>query len=252
MAGMSDTPVEHIVILGGGSAGWLTAGLIAAQHGERLKVTVIEAPDIAPIGVGEGTWPTMRDSLRSIGVSEADFVRECEATFKQGSLFRRWADGSADDLYFHPFMLPQGWGDAPLAQAWLQRQDGSRFADRVSVQPHLCQRAKAPKQLATPEYAAVANYGYHFDAGRFGPFLRSHCVQRLGVRHVSDEVVAVQSHDNGDIAALHTRSHGAVAGDLFIDCSGLKARLLAGHYEVPFVSHKQVLFCDSALALQVP
>ncbi|MED5621103.1 tryptophan halogenase family protein [Ideonella sp. BN130291] len=248
---MSDQPVAHVVILGGGSAGWLTAGLIAAQHRHRLRVTVIEAPDIAPIGVGEGTWPTMRDSLRSIGVSESDFVRECEATFKQGSLFRRWVDGSADDLYFHPFMLPQGWGDAPLAQAW-QQHAGTRFADCVSVQPHLCQRGRAPKQFATPEYAGVANYGYHFDAGRFGPFLRTHCVKRLGVHHVADQVVAVLSHDNGDIAALQTRSHGAIAGDLFIDCSGLKAHLLAGHYGVPFVSHKHVLFCDAALALQVP
>lgn len=111
---------------------------------------------------------------------------------------------------------------------------------------------RAPKQFATPEYAAVANHGYHFDAGRFGPFLRTHCTERLGVRHVADEMVAVRCHDNGDIAALQTRTQGEVEGELFIDCSGLRARLLAGHYGVGFRSWRHVLFCDSALALQIP
>jgi flavin-dependent dehydrogenase len=252
MVGMPGQQVARIVILGGGSAGWLAAGLIAAEFGSRLRVTVIESPDIASIGVGEGTWPTMRDSLRDIGVGEADFVRHCEATFKQGSLFRRWCNGRSDDLYFHPFVLPHGYTEAPLAVAWHQRHPDVRFADLVSFQPHLCAQARAPKQLSTPEYAAVANYGYHFDAGRFGPFLRDHCTQRLGVRHVPDEAVLVRTHDNGDIAALQTRHHGEIEGDLFVDCSGMKAQLLAGHYGVRFVSHRQVLFCDSAQALQVP
>ena len=90
--------VRHIVIVGGGSAGWLTAGVIAAEHqaasGHGLRVTLVESPDIAPIGVGEGTWPTMRDTLRKIGVSEADFFRECDASFKQGSRFNRWVTGA--------------------------------------------------------------------------------------------------------------------------------------------------------------
>ncbi|WP_395702261.1 tryptophan halogenase family protein [Aquabacterium sp.] len=248
-------PIRRVVILGGGSAGWLSAGLLAAGLGPEVALTVIEAPDIPTIGVGEGTWPTMRDSLHDIGVSETEFVRACEATFKQGSLFARWCNGRPEDLYFHPFTLPQGHGEAPLAQAWWQLQrdvPSAPFAAVVSHQPHLCLHGRAPKQFATPEFAAVANYGYHFDAGRFGPFLRTHCTERLGVRHVADEVVAVRCHDNGDIAALRTRGQGEVEGDLFIDCSGLRARLLAGHYGIGFVSQRQVLFCDSALALQIP
>ena len=252
MAGMSAHPLQHVVILGGGSAGWLTAGLLAAQHGHWLKVSVIESPDIPTIGVGEGTWPTMRDSLRDIGLSEADFVRRCDATFKQGSLFRRWSSGAADDLYFHPFTLPTGYTEAPLAAAWLRGHAPRPFAELACVQPHLCAAGRAPKQFATPEYASVANYGYHFDAGLFGPVLREHCTSRLGVVHVPDTVTAVRSHDNGDIAALKTTTHGEIAGELFIDCSGLKARLLAEHYGNDFVSHRSVLFCDRALALQVP
>ena len=244
------------MILGGGSAGWLTAALLAADHQAAeaggLQITLIESPDTPPIGVGEGTWPTMRDTLRRIGVGETGMVRECDAAFKQGSRFDGWVDGSAADRYYHPFVLPQGFGDTDLVAAWLQRHAQVPFADLVCAQPHLCARGLAPKQASTPEYAAVANYGYHFDAGKFGHFLRRHAVAQLGVRHVIDDVVSVGAHDNGDIAALLTRDHGPIAGDLFVDCSGLAAWLIGRHYQVPLVSRQSVLFNDSALALQVP
>jgi tryptophan 7-halogenase len=248
--------IKHIVIVGGGSAGWLTAGVIAATHGQAaggaLQVTVIESPDVAPIGVGEGTWPTMRDTLHRIGVSESDFFRECDAAFKQGSRFNRWVNGRDDDYYFHPFVLPQGYGETNLVERWQERHAGIPFADLMSFQPHLCMQGRAPKQAATPEYAAVANYGYHLDAGKFGLFLRKHCLEKLGVRYVPDHVVGVNSHDNGDIASLQTKEHGALEGDLFIDCSGMQSLLLGQHFGVPFLSQKHVLYNDAALAVQVP
>lgn len=248
--------VKHIVIVGGGSAGWLTAGVLAAEHCSAsdvgLRVTLLESPDVAPIGVGEGTWPTMRDTLRKIGVSEADFIRECDASFKQGSRFNGWVTGQADDHYFHPFVLPQGYGETDLVSAWLQQYPHMPFADQVSFQPHLCAHGKAPKQKSTPEYAAVANYGYHLDAGKFGQFLRKHCTQKLGVHHVLDHMTAIHSHDNGDIASVQTQAHGALEGDLFIDCTGMQSLLLGKHYATPFLSQKHVLFNDTALALQVP
>lgn len=253
---MTSTAIRHIVILGGGSAGWLTAGVIAAEHRANavsgIKVTVIESPDVPPIGVGEGTWPTMRDTLRKIGVLEADFLRECDASFKQGSRFNRWVTGGDNDYYFHPFVLPQGYGDADLAARWQARYRSVPFADLVSFQPHLCVNGRAPKQASTPEYAAVANYGYHLDAGKFGVFLRRHCVEQLGVTYIADHVDAIDTHDNGDIAALRTRAHGAVSGDLFIDCSGMRSMLLGQHYGVALLPQKHVLFNDSALAVQIP
>ncbi len=245
--------IRHIVIVGGGTAGWLTAGLLAAEHGARgISVTLIESPDIGPIGVGEGTWPTMRDTLRHIGIAEADVLRRCDAAFKQGSRFVGWRDGGEGDLYHHPFELPRGYTEAPLAAAWLQQHAEVPFADLVGFQPHLCMRGLAPKQATTPEYAAVANYGYHFDAAKFGELLREHATTRLGVLHVLDHVTGVQGHDNGDIAAVLTRGHGAVAGDLFVDCSGMASLLLAQHYGVGWVSQQHVLFNDRALAVQVP
>ena len=253
---MASSFIRHVVVVGGGSAGWLTAGLIAAEHRasspDGLRVTLVESPDVAPIGVGEGTWPSMRDTLRRIGVRESDFFRECDAAFKQGSRFDRWVSGQDDDRYFHPFSLPQGFGEADLASRWQQRYGGVPFAELASYQPHLCLQGRAPKQSATPEFAAVANYGYHLDAGKFGQFLKKHCLERLGVHYVPDHVLGIASHEDGDIAALRTQAHGLLEGDLFVDCTGMRSLLLGQHYGVPFLGQRHVLFNDTALAVQVP
>jgi tryptophan 7-halogenase len=251
--------VRHVVILGGGSAGWLTAALLAREHhaGDPggLAVTLVESPNTPPIGVGEGTWPSMRDTLRRIGLPESVLFRECDASFKQGSHFQGWMRGGSvadGDHYRHPFTLPLGFGDVDLVAGWLQRHGDRPFAEVVSAQPHVCAAGHAPKQASTPEYAAVANYGYHFDAVKLGLELRRHALANLHVRHVLDDVDQVLSHDDGDIAALRTRHHGDVEGDLFIDCSGLASVLLGQHFGVGIHSQKHLLFNDTALVLQVP
>ncbi len=98
------SPLKNILVVGGGTAGWLTAAVLAAGHNASLdsgvQVTLIESPDVATIGVGEGTWPSMRDTLRKIGVSERDFIRECGASFKQGSKFVGWRTGSDEEFYY--------------------------------------------------------------------------------------------------------------------------------------------------------
>lgn len=244
-------PIEHVVVVGGGSAGWLTAAVLAAEH-PRLLVTLVESPGVPPIGVGEGTWPSMRETLQRVKVSEAAFFRECDVAFKQGSRFDRWVDNGDDDVYFHPFSLPQGYGEANLAAAWRQGHNEVPFADLVSYQPHLCKQGRAPKQPQTPEFAGVANYGYHLDAGKFGVFLQQHCVDKLRVRHVRAHVDDIVPTGDGDIAALRTREAGTIEGDLFVDCTGMAALLIGRHYGVPFLSQRDVLFNDRALAVQVP
>lgn len=248
--------VRHIVIVGGGSAGWLTAGILAAEHGSvegtDIRITLVESPDVRTVGVGEGTWPSMRDTLRKMGVSESDFITECDASFKQASRFARWVTGADDDVYYHPFVLPQGYGQVSTVPLWSTRYSGYRFADVVCYQPALCEQGKAPKQFGTPEFAAVANYAYHLDAGKFGQFLQRHCTDQLGVRHMLDHVHGIVAADNGDIRGLETASHGVIEGDLFIDCTGFASLLLGRHYGIPLISRKETLFCDTALAVQVP
>jgi len=252
--------ISRLVIVGGGTAGWLSAGVIAAEHAiskagdqqdNQFQLTLIESPDIKTIGVGEGTWPSMRTTLSKMGLSETDFIRECTASFKQGTEFAGWTTGENDN-YTHPFTAPQGYNETNLAPHWQELQGRPRFDQAVSHQSVLFPDSRAPKQISTPEYAGTVNYGYHLDAAKFAEFLRKHCVDKLGVKHIKANVTAVNSAENGDIASVTTDSSGAIEGDLFIDCSGSRALLLGEHYKIPLRSKKQYLFNDTALAVQVP
>jgi tryptophan 7-halogenase len=250
-------PVRAVVIVGGGTAGWLTAGIIAARHQPRMKagglsVTLIESPDIRIIGVGEGTWPTMRSSLEKMGVSETELFRQCDASFKQGGKFAGWTTGAADDAYYHPLMVPQGFSQLNLVPHWVREGGARSFCDFVSPQGRLCDEGLAPKTITHGEYRGLANYSYHLDAGKFAPFLARHCVEKLGVRHVLADVVQVNQHESGDIESVLTRQAGEVFGDLFIDCSGFAALLIGKTLGVGFKECGDVLFCDTALAVQVP
>jgi len=248
--------IREIVIVGGGSAGWITAGLIAAKHATgpdpRVRVTLIESPQISTIGVGEGTWPTMRSTLEQLGIPETDFLRHCAAAFKQGTRFVDWVDGSDDDCYYHPFTAPAGYPATDTASLWRSDQGRISFVDSVSPQGMVCDRRLAPKQSQTPEYAGVLNYGYHLDAGRFAGLLTEHCTRRLGVKHVQDHITAIESTEDGAIASVRTASGDTIPGDLFVDCSGMRSMLLGEHFGVPFLDQSGVLFNDNALAVQAP
>lgn len=249
-------PVKNIVVVGGGTAGWLTAGLIAAKHRARqatgFTVTLVESPNTPIIGVGEGTWPTLRTTLAKIGVSETDFFRECDAAFKQGAKFARWTTGAADDAYYHPLMLPQGFSQVNLAPHWLVGTNGRSFCDAVTPQGRLCDEGLAPKTITAPPYQGAANYAYHLDAGKFAPFLQRHCCDKLGVRHVLADVRGVAMTEDGDVRGVVTEQQGEIQGDLFVDCTGFRALLLGDALGVPFRDCGDVLFCDTALAIQVP
>ena len=247
-----DTPVRRVVVVGGGTAGWLAACLIAARADRAARspvtVTLIESPDVPTIGVGEGTWPTIRATLARIGIGEADFLLACDGSFKQGSRFDGWRTGASGDSYLHPFTAPVG--DTPV-EAW--RDDSPLpFADAISPQARICAGAMAPRQRAMPDYAGALNYAYHLDAAKLAAVLTRHATTRLDVRHIRDHVVSVRRAGDGDVAAVETRTSGAIEGDLFLDCTGQAALLIGEALGVPFVDRSNVLFNDRALAAQVP
>ncbi|WP_234399126.1 tryptophan halogenase family protein [Pseudoalteromonas sp. T1lg75] len=253
---MMTDKITEIIIVGGGSAGWICAGLLAVRHGKtgstRVRVTLIESPDVQILGVGEGTWPSMRASLKTMGIGEAEFLSCCDASFKQGSKFVGWGTGRAHDTYYHPFTLPQGYFDLDLTPHWLASNPGVPFAEAVGSQAVVCEQGLAPKLADSPDYVGVLNYGYHLDAGKFASLLKRHCTERLGVRYVRDHVLGVESYPNGDIQALRTREGGTLGADLFIDCSGSQGLLIAQHYRVDFIGKGDELFADTALAVQLP
>uniref|UniRef100_UPI0035CC14DF tryptophan halogenase family protein n=1 Tax=uncultured Sphingomonas sp. TaxID=158754 RepID=UPI0035CC14DF len=251
--GPVDSAISRIVIVGGGTAGWLAACRIAAAARPAgvspITVTLVESPDVATIGVGEGTWPTLRGTLERIGIGEGEFLLACDASFKHGSRFVGWATGAADDSYFHPFTPPAEADPRALVAAWQAEAAHATFADAVTPQPHVARQQLAPRQRAMPDFAGALNYGYHLDATKLAALLARHATTRLGVRHLRDHVVGVERAANGDVIAVHTRDTGPVAGDLFLDCTG-HAALLVG--ETPFIDRSDVLFNDRALAVQVP
>ena len=253
---------RHIVIIGGGTAGWLSAAILARHlvpsDPAGTRITVVESPDIAIIGVGEGSFPTLRATLQGLGVTEQAFCAASDATFKQGVRFTGWAGrptpGHADDDYLHVFELPYG-GDAPgFVPAWLANSAGNRppLADCVSAQEQVMRAGRAPKRPGDPDWSAPFSYAYHFDAGRLANFLRDTAI-RNGVAHVRATVGEIRRAPNGDIAAVVPTDGGdAIAGDLFVDCTGFSARLLGETLGVPFRPLDDVLFNDRALAVQVP
>ena len=146
--------VRQVVVVGGGTAGWLAAATLAARRPE-LAVTLVEAPDIAPLGVGEGSWPTLRETLAAIGIAEAEFLCECDAAFKQGSRFDGWRDGTPGDSYLHPFTAPPPEPMGELLAAWQAAGEALPFATAMTAQAATCARHLAPRQRAMPDYAGA-------------------------------------------------------------------------------------------------
>ncbi len=246
--------VRKIVVAGGGTAGWMAAGALAARfkpnHPGGLKVVLVEAPDIPTIGVGEGTWPSMRDTLQAMGIAETDFLMSCDAAFKQASRFQDWL--RPGHAYYHPFMVPRRFDELNLAEVWSEAETRENFADFVSFQPALCDQDRAPKMASTPDFEPIANYAYHLDAGKFADFLKAHCLNRLGVEHISGRIAAVRTDDDDYITALTLDDSRDVEGDLFLDCTGFHALLIGKQYGAPVTDVKDQLFVDTALAMQVP
>lgn len=243
--------IGQVAVVGGGSAGWLAASVLAARRPE-LAVTLVESPDIPIIGVGEGTWPTMRETLATIGIAEADFLVECDATFKQGSRFDRWVSGADADSYLHPFTLPPQGEAGGLIRAWRRAAPSQSFAAAMTTQAAVCARNLAPRQRAMPGYAGAINYAYHLDAGKFAAMLARNAAQRLRVNHVRAEVIDAERAENGDIVALVLRDGQRLYADLFVDCSGQMALLIDKQMRVEWIDRSHASFNDRALAVQVP
>lgn len=248
---MSDQ-VQRIVIVGGGTAGWLTAALVAAKHGapsdSPIQICLVESSDIPTVGVGEGTWPTMKNTLQQIGIKEKDFFARCHSAFKQGGQFVNW-NRQADEFYYHPFNLPVGYGRIDLAPYLDNVRD---YAAQTNFQHHVCQAGLGPRNLGEGEYQGQCNYAYHLDAGAFADLLREHCVSKLGVEALVGTVQQVHQDETGYLSGISLEDGRYLGGDLFVDCTGFASLLLGKTLGVPFKPLNHILFNNRALAMQVP
>lgn len=254
------TTLDDILIVGGGTAGWLTAAYLAKQLGANrpggVRITLIESSEIGIVGVGEGTFPTILKTLAELGVDEARFMRESSAAFKQGIKFVDWVhapENGRRNHYYHPFALPRQEGGIDLLPYWLMGTAGAgvSFADAVTLQGKVCDAGRAPKRATDAGYRGPMNYAYHLDAGRFAAFL-CNVGKEHGVRQLLGNVEAVNLDERGAIASVVTREHGELKAGLYIDCTGFRAELIGRALGVPFKSKNDVLFVDRAVAIQAP
>ena len=250
--------MKRVIIVGGGTAGWLTAGYLAKRLGADLPggvaITLVESKEIGILGVGEGTFPTIRKTLATIGVEEAEMIRRCGATFKQGAKFAHWrhAPGTGrHDHYLHSFQSTEDRGGLDLLPYWLLGLAGDENWDEVNTpQKKASDAHRAPKLPTHPDYVAPLNYAFHFDAVTLAQLLRDQGIAN-GVTHLIDTVEEVLTGDDG-VAGVRTAANGVLTGDLYIDCTGFRAELIGKALGSPYRSCRDVLFCDTALAIQVP
>lgn len=246
-----------ILIVGGGTAGWLAAAYLAKYLGISadgpLSITLLESPDIGIVGVGEGTFPTIRNTLKFLGLSEADFMRETSATFKQGIRFDGWVTGAEEDRFFHPFEAPFHTEGAGLVPYWLLQDEKSRlpFAQAMTFQQQVAEAMRAPKRGGEGDFEAPLNYAYHFDAA-LGAQLLAKRAKELGVHHLEGQVTGVALAEDGSIIHLLTREHGTLKADFYLDCSGFRAELIGKALGSPLKQVRSSLFTDRALACKIP
>lgn len=233
---------DRIVVVGGGSAGWMTATALATGLSGRSTVEVVESEDIGIIGVGEATFPSIREYNRLVGIDERDFLRATNGTFKLGIQFCDWLERGHD--YFHTFgHFGSLFGSQTL---WAQHRRVG-LTEPLGLQCVPTVMAMKGRFVLPEANDPQFKYAYHFDAVQYAAFLRQLAMQR-GARHTTGRIVDVQRRPDGGVAALVLDDGRRIEGDLFIDCSGFGSLLLGKALEEPFVDFSHWLPVDSAWA----
>lgn len=243
--------MKKIMIVGGGTAGWMSALIMARQWiAKGFQIELLESPEVGIIGVGEGSTPALKVFFDLLDIAEAEWMPECNATYKCGISFENWSTRAGYERYFHPFSSALDRQTLPIfthnVQARLQGADLYVHPDRFFVASRIARECLSP--VAPENFPFDVHYGYHFDAVLLGQFLRKKAIAR-GVVHRVCHVAQVQQDDAGNIAALLTDSGERHAADFFVDCTGFAGLLLQKTLQTPFVSYSNNLLNDAAVAM---
>ena len=248
-------PIRNVVIVGGGTAGWMTAAALSRMSSAGVGITLVESEEIGTVGVGEATIPPLLDFNNILGIDENEFVRETQATFKLGIEFLNWA--REGDRYIHPFGV---YGrDAPgvkFHQLWLrERQNAGDPGEPGDIGDYClsvvaARNGKFTRPTNTPgAVLSTLRYAFHFDAGLYARFLRRYA-EAADVKRVEGRIETVeQDSESGFITAVKLRDGRTISGDFFVDCSGFRSLLLGETLGVPYRSWQHWLPCDRAIAV---
>ena len=251
--------IDNIAIVGGGSAGWLCAIFLARHFQSKLpgavQISLIESEEIGTIGVGEGTMPSIRKTLKDLGLDEKAFMQATSATFKQAIRFDDWVHLPSENSrssFYHTFQVPVAVRGESIAPYWVMSKEthGKNYVDYATSQGQVCEAGLGPF-ISGVQQRNTLNYAYHLDVGKFGSFLKSLAAQN-GVHHRIGKVTNVVLDTDGNIDHLEVKDQEILEADLFIDCTGFAAHLIEKKLGSPFLDQSSVLFCDHAVAIRVP
>ena len=246
--------LRRVLIVGGGTAGWMTALILARSLTELgVEITLVESPTVGIIGVGEGSTPWLRGFFDSLDIEESEWMPECHATYKCGITFDGWSTKPGCESYFHPFasMLD----NLTMTQfvrnsdAKIRGADVCADPDRFFIAARLAAKQLAPKPAE--HFPFDVWHGYHFDAVLLGQFLHKKALQR-GVRYETAHVTHASLNEQGAIASVSTREGITLSADLFVDCTGFAGLLISQALKTPYVSFAENLFNDAAVAMPTP
>lgn len=244
-------PVKSIVIVGGGSAGWMAAAAISNATKGQCKIQLVESEAIGTVGVGEATIPYIKRFNAELGIDEATFVRETQGSFKLGIEFVNWTRN--DHRYFHPFgQFGAQFDSVPLYQYWLKARQTGEVAELEEFS--MCWGAAKAGKFSPPtkdsrNIQSTFDYAYHFDAGLYAKFLRGYAEQRGVTRHegkVSDVTVDPQT---GFVQSVQLEDGRTISGEFFIDCSGFRGLLTEQTLKTGYEDWTHWLPCDRAMAV---
>jgi flavin-dependent dehydrogenase len=258
-------PLRSITIVGGGTAGWLAAAFIHrfctskdAKH--NLEITLIESPSIPIVGVGEASLPGMVFLLNQLGVSEAEFFEHTDATFKVAAHFINWNhDDKGRPIEFLNILNAPGAIDGRQLADYFVTFDPARdtpeaglaYVRLFSPVVEIVRGNLAPRRPGAPEFSGELGYTYHFDATKLAALLKDVATRR-GVKHVLDDVDAVNLDERGFVKSLTLRRQGEHAIDLVIDCTGFRGSILQQALGEPFEPYCDYLLNDRAAVVQIP
>lgn len=253
--------VQHVTIVGGGTAGWLAAGILQCGlnrrgDGEDVRITVIESPNIPTIGVGEATTISMGLTLGQLRLDERDFLKQCNGSFKCAVKFANWNhDAEGKPLTFwHPFSRPgylYGYNAAYHYHKARKMGRAPSFGEAVFPAIPAIVNCQAPRAFEGKDYDGLFPYAYHIDAALFSNYMTMYATN-LGVEHVRDDVTAVNLDERGYVKSLTLKEGGDWPVELVLDCTGFRGLIIKEALGEPFQPYTDHLLCDKALAVQIP